>query len=195
MPREFRRELLLTALKYNLVISPLLGTRTIVTSRDWANSAFGFQKFQTSTYSAGSRFFFLWGSLGRAFTHRQRKWRWPCREEGEIGWYGRVGKKARREKTSWVPRQCLVPFIVSPHYPCWNFERKTACQQSNIDGKKTASWRSPAIMKTSGKLRASRRQRQPKAGTGHKMQSGSVPLFFQRLVSRAPLFAVTKSLS
>ena len=29
---------------------------------------------------------------------RERKWRWPCREEGE-GWYGRVGKKARREKT------------------------------------------------------------------------------------------------
>ena len=35
-------------------------------------------------------------SLGRAFSHRERKWRWPCGEEGETGWYGRVGKKARR---------------------------------------------------------------------------------------------------
>ena len=55
--------------------------------------------------------------------------RWPCREEGETGWYGRVGKKARREI-------CLVPFPfgqnVSPkNNPTDYFERKTDCQQSN----------------------------------------------------------------
>ena len=55
--------------------------------------------------------------------------RWPCREEGETGWYGRVGKKARRET-------CLVPFPfgqnVSPkNNPTDYFERKTDCQQSN----------------------------------------------------------------
>ena len=33
------------------------------------------------------------------FSHCEQKWRWPCREEGETGWCGRVGKRARREKT------------------------------------------------------------------------------------------------
>ena len=57
-------------------------------------------------------------SLGRAFSHRERKWRWPCGEEGRQGGMAQWGK--RRD----VPRPCLVPF---PHGLS---REKTDCQQS-----------------------------------------------------------------
>lgn len=49
--------------------------------------------------------------------------------EGRYGG-GRVGKKARREKTSCVPRPCLVPF--SFRLKRLSFERKTDCRPSTV---------------------------------------------------------------
>ena len=44
---------------------------------------------------------FLLRSPGRAFSHRERKqWCWPCREEGETGWYGLVGRRRDEKKPS-----------------------------------------------------------------------------------------------